>query len=64
MTVDPGHHDDRAIDWQALEASPEFAELVRRKRRFVVDQQQPRLRHSNSSLALGVHSILPRRSRM
>src|SRR5215213_4245466 len=36
MTVDPGHHDDRAIDWQALEASPEFAELVRRKRRFVV----------------------------
>jgi uncharacterized membrane protein (DUF485 family) len=45
MTVDAGHHaqrgesyppPDAAIDWQAVEASPEFGELVRRKRRFVV----------------------------
>jgi len=48
MTVDPGHHvrtdephpnltaGDGAVDWAALEASGEFEELVRRKRRFVV----------------------------
>jgi uncharacterized membrane protein (DUF485 family) len=46
MTVDAGHHtrsgesyppaEDTAIDWQAVEESPEFKELVHRKRRFVV----------------------------
>lgn len=33
-TSGPEHRD--SIDWEAIEASPEFQELVRRKRRFVV----------------------------
>ncbi len=33
-TSGPEHHAD--IDWEAIEASPEFRELIRRKRRFVV----------------------------
>ena len=37
MQSPSGSPQDRsAIDWQAIEASPEFQELVTRKRRFVV----------------------------
>jgi uncharacterized membrane protein (DUF485 family) len=38
MTAPPtaGAEHDRSIDWQAIERSSEFQELVRRKRRFVL----------------------------
>jgi uncharacterized membrane protein (DUF485 family) len=34
--ADPSDHAPSTIDWEAIERSPEFQELVRRRRRFVL----------------------------